>query len=109
MDETNIGHLSYVGDSIIGRKSNFGAGTITANLRHDDKPVLVTIKGERRKLGAIIADDVKTGIGTSLAPGVILHQGARTGVGVIVDRDVQAYTLVKAIQEKTVTDLKSQD
>ncbi|MHA2241878.1 MAG: bifunctional sugar-1-phosphate nucleotidylyltransferase/acetyltransferase [Candidatus Thorarchaeota archaeon] len=114
MDETNIGHLSYVGDSIIGRKSNFGAGTITANLRHDDKPVLVSIKGERvnsgrRKLGAIIADDVKTGIGTSLAPGVVLHQGARTGVGVIVDRDVHANTLVSAIQEKTVTDLKSQD
>ena len=35
MDDTNIGHLSYVGDSIIGRNSNFGAGTITANLRHD--------------------------------------------------------------------------
>ena len=30
MDYTNVGHLSYVGDSIIGQRSNFGAGTITA-------------------------------------------------------------------------------
>jgi len=94
MDGSSVGHLSYVGDSVIGRNVNFGAGTITANLRHDDKPVKVTVKGKRissgrRKLGAIIGDDVKTGIGTLLAPGVVLHQGARTGLGVIVTEDVE--------------------
>lgn len=103
MDNTNVGHLSYVGDSIIGRNSNFGAGTITANLRHDDKAVRVTVKGTRmssgrRKLGAIIADDVKTGIGTSISPGVVIHPGARTGIGVIVDKDLPANTLLMARQ-----------
>ncbi|MGY5874692.1 MAG: sugar phosphate nucleotidyltransferase [Candidatus Thorarchaeota archaeon] len=112
MDGTNVGHLSYVGDSIIGRRSNFGAGTITANLRHDNADVRVTVKGKRvpsgrRKLGAIIGDDVKTGIGTSIAPGVVLHQGARTGVGVIVDRDIPAYKLMIAEQPKTIIDLDS--
>lgn len=101
MDGSSVGHLSYVGDSVIGRKVNFGAGTTTANLRHDDKPVKVTVKGERmssgrRKLGAIIGDDVKTGIGTLLAPGVVLHQGARTGIGVVVERDVDPGKLVHA-------------
>ena len=105
MEHTNIGHLSYVGDSIIGRHSNFGAGTITANLRHDDSSVRVTIKGERldsgrRKLGVIIGDDVKTGIGTCLGPGVVLHQGCRTGLGVIVTRDIEANTIVTAKQEQ---------
>ncbi|MHA1408957.1 MAG: bifunctional sugar-1-phosphate nucleotidylyltransferase/acetyltransferase [Candidatus Odinarchaeia archaeon] len=74
-DETHIGHLSYVGDSIIGEKVNFGAGTIIANLRFDDKPVYMNIKGKktssgRRKLGAIIGDYAKTGIGVNILPGV---------------------------------------
>jgi bifunctional N-acetylglucosamine-1-phosphate-uridyltransferase/glucosamine-1-phosphate-acetyltransferase GlmU-like protein len=52
----------------------------------------------RRKLGAIIGDDVKTGIGTSISTGIVLHQGAGTGIGVIVDRDIPPYTLVTARQ-----------
>jgi UDP-N-acetylglucosamine diphosphorylase/glucosamine-1-phosphate N-acetyltransferase len=112
MDNTNVGHLSYVGDSIIGRNSNFGAGTITANLRHDNGDVKSTVKGKRvssgrRKLGAIIGDHVKTGIGTSLAPGVVLHQGARTGIGVIVERDVGPNQIVIAKQTQTVLDVDS--
>ncbi len=111
MDNTNVGHLSYVGDSIIGMRSNFGAGTITANLRHDNADIKVTVKGERvssgrRKLGAIIGDDVKTGIGTSISTGVVIHQGARTGVGVIVDRDIPPNTLVIAKQPKHELEMK---
>jgi len=113
MENTNIGHLSYVGDSVIGRGSNFGAGTITANLRHDNGDVSVTVKGKRvssgrRKLGAIIGDNVKTGIGTTISPGVILHQGARTGIGVIVDKDIEANKLVIALQDQKIIDLKSE-
>ena len=37
MDKVSVGHLSYVGDAIIGEKTNFGAGTVMANLRHDGK------------------------------------------------------------------------
>lgn len=110
MDGTNVGHLSYVGDSVIGSGSNFGAGTITANLRHDNGDVTVTVKGKRvssgrRKLGAIIGDNVKTGIGTSISPGVVLHQGARTGIGVIVDRDIEPFKLVIARQDQKTIDL----
>jgi len=38
MADASVGHLSYVGDSVLGRGVNFGAGTNVANLRHDDKP-----------------------------------------------------------------------
>lgn len=38
---TNVGHLSYLGDSILGEKVNFGAGTITSNLRHDGERIAV--------------------------------------------------------------------
>ncbi len=109
MDETNVGHLSYVGDSIIGQRSNFGAGTITANLRHDDRSIFVSVKGERqnsmrRKLGAIIGDDVKTGIGTLIGPGIVIHQGAQTGTGVVVRRDIAANKLVISKQEQVTMD-----
>lgn len=109
MDSTNVGHLSYVGDTIIGRESNFGAGTITANLRHDDQAITTTIKGERvssgrRKLGAIIGDDVKTGIGTSIAPGVVIHQGVRTGIGVIVNKDIEPNKLLIVEQKQRIID-----
>jgi UDP-N-acetylglucosamine diphosphorylase/glucosamine-1-phosphate N-acetyltransferase len=112
MDNTHVGHLSYVGDSIIGRDSNFGAGTITANLKHDNSAVSSTLKGKRvssgrRKLGAIIGDNVKTGIGTSISPGIVMHQGSRTGVGVIVDRDIGPNRLVIAKQSQTIIDLET--
>jgi len=110
MDGTNVGHLSYVGDSVIGRGCNFGAGTITANLRHDNGDVSVTVKGKRvssgrRKLGAIIGDDVKIGIGTSISPGVVLHQGSRTGIGVIVNKDIEPFKMVIAKQDQKTIDL----
>ncbi|MFW9973949.1 MAG: bifunctional sugar-1-phosphate nucleotidylyltransferase/acetyltransferase [Candidatus Thorarchaeota archaeon] len=111
MDDTNVGHLSYVGDSIIGQRSNFGAGTITANLRHDNNSIFVTVRNERtnsgrRKLGAIIGDDVKTGIGTSISPGVVLHQGSQTGIGVIVKQDVAPHKLVIANQDQSIMDVE---
>lgn len=82
MDGTNVAHLSYVGDSVIGSHCNFGAGTIVANLRHDDANILSYIKQDkvdsgRRKLGAIIGDDVKTGINTSIYPGTVIEPGYR--------------------------------
>ena len=89
---TNVPHLSYVGDSVLGQDVNFGAGTTVANLRHDDAAVSLTVKGERvstgrRKFGVVAGDGVKTGINTSLEPGVTLSGGARTEPGERVRRD----------------------
>jgi UDP-N-acetylglucosamine diphosphorylase/glucosamine-1-phosphate N-acetyltransferase len=82
MDGTKIGHLSYVGDSVIGEGCNFGAGTICANLRHDKVSIKSFVKNKRvdsgrRKLGAIMGDDVKTGINTAVYPGTVIDSGFR--------------------------------
>lgn len=82
MDGTKIGHLSYVGDSVIGENCNFGAGTICSNLRHDKGNIRSYIRGQkvdsgRRKLGAIMGDDVKTGIHTTIYPGAVIVSGYR--------------------------------
>jgi len=93
MDNAKIPHLSYVGDSIIGEDSSLGAGTITANLRFDEAHVRSRIKGlaldsGRKKLGAILGDNVRTGINVSIFPGVKIGSGAWIGPGTIVKEDV---------------------
>ena len=90
---TNVGHLSYLGDSILGEKVNFGAGTITSNLRHDGGAHRSPVAGRmvdtgRRKLGAIVGDGVHTGIHTSLYPGRKLWPKTSTLPGAIVDKDI---------------------
>lgn len=89
MEGTHVGHLSYVGDSIIGRRCNFGAGTKVANLRHDGKNIKVMLKGRildsgRRKLGVIMGDDVHTGINTSINIGAVMRKGRDTLPGEVV-------------------------
>jgi bifunctional UDP-N-acetylglucosamine pyrophosphorylase/glucosamine-1-phosphate N-acetyltransferase len=91
-ENTNVPHLSYVGDSVLGRNVNFGAGTTVANLRHDDADVKLTVKGERvstgrRKFGVVVGDGAKTGIDSNLNAGVVLSTGATTGPGETVTRD----------------------
>jgi bifunctional UDP-N-acetylglucosamine pyrophosphorylase/glucosamine-1-phosphate N-acetyltransferase len=90
--DATVGHLSYVGDSILGRGVNFGAGTTVANLRHDDEPVEMTIKGDRvstgrRKFGVVVGDDAKTGINTSLNAGVVVGTEMTTTPGEVLTRD----------------------
>lgn len=77
MDHSNVPHLNYVGDSIIGQHCNLGAGTTIANLRLDKKNVTVVLNGKkvdtkRRKIGAIIGDNVQTGINATINIGSLI-------------------------------------
>jgi bifunctional UDP-N-acetylglucosamine pyrophosphorylase/glucosamine-1-phosphate N-acetyltransferase len=99
MDGVHVGHLAYVGDSIIGEKCNLGAGTITANYRLDGGPVKMMVKDkavdtDRKKLGAVLGDNVKTGINALLMPGVKVGANSWVSPNVVVERDVAADTIV---------------
>ncbi|MBV0922933.1 NTP transferase domain-containing protein [Halomicroarcula limicola] len=92
MADSNVPHVSYVGDSVLGHDVNFGAGTQVANLRHDGTEVKLTVKGDRvstgrRKFGVVAGDGARTAINTSLNPGVVLSPGATTTPGESVTRD----------------------
>jgi len=92
-ENSKIGHLSYVGDSIIGENCNLGAGTIFANLRFDEKSIKLKTQGKifdskRKKLGAILGDNVKTGINTSLMPGVLVSSNSKILPGSVVSKNV---------------------
>ena len=75
MDKTFVSHLTYIGDSFIGRNCNIGGGTLFSNLRPDEKNIIMNINGNKidtglRKFGAVLGDNVKTGIGVMFMPGV---------------------------------------
>lgn len=76
-DGVQAPHYNYVGDSILGYKSHMGAGSITSNLKSDKSMVTVLINGERidtgrKKLGAILGDNVEVGCNSVLNPGTVV-------------------------------------
>ena len=78
-------HMSYLGDAEVGAGTNVGAGTITAN--YDG-----TTKRKTR-----IGKDVFIGVDTMLVAPVELGEGARTGAGAVVTRDVPAGKLAVGV------------
>lgn len=89
MNRTDVPHLNYVGDSVIGEGCNLGAGTKIANLRLDQKNITVNgIDTRRRKLGAIIGDNVETGINTSINVGTVIGSNTFIGPGAVVKGNI---------------------
>jgi NDP-sugar pyrophosphorylase family protein len=77
LDDAKAGHFAYIGDSILGNRTNLGAGTKLANLKITGTPVRIRIDNEMydtglRKLGAIIGDDSETGCNSVTNPGTLL-------------------------------------
>jgi bifunctional UDP-N-acetylglucosamine pyrophosphorylase/glucosamine-1-phosphate N-acetyltransferase len=104
MDWTHVGHLAYVGDSILCEHCNLGAGTITANYRLDGGTIKMMVKdkvvdSERKKLGVILGDNVKTGINALLMPGVKVGCNSWVGPNFVVHRDLPANTIALMKQD----------
>jgi hypothetical protein len=77
LNGAKAGHFAYIGDSILGNRTNLGAGTKLANLKMIDTPVSVAIEGKRydtglRKFGAVLGDDTETGCNAVTNPGTLL-------------------------------------
>lgn len=93
LDDVNACHLTYIGDSVVGDRVNFGCGTVTANVRHDGGRHKSMVNGAwvdtgRTKFGAIVGDDVHTGIHTAIYPGRKLWPGTTTRPGAVVLKDL---------------------
>ncbi len=77
LDGAKAGHFAYVGDSILGKGVNLGAGTKLANFRLDAGNILLNVDGESvdtglRKFGALLGDDVQTGCNSVTSPGTVI-------------------------------------
>lgn len=93
MDNVNISHISYIGDSIIANGCDIGAGTMIANFRHDGGSIASKVGGKlvdtgRTHFGAIIGENVHTGVNTSVYPGRKIGAGVTTRPGDIVRKDI---------------------
>ena len=80
MENSQIGRLSFVGDSVLGENVDMGAGCMTVNRDIDWKPISVK-NGKQpmatgmKKLGAFLGDGVVVGAGNTLQPGTIVAPG----------------------------------
>ena len=75
-DESKVPHLSYIGDAMIGQRTNVGAATVTANYDGTSKS------------RTVIGDDVHIGSDTMLVAPVTVGDGASTGAGAVIRADV---------------------
>ena len=80
MDNSQIGRLSFVGDSVLGENVDMGAGCMTVNRQVDWKPISVkngkrNIETGMTKLGAFLGDGVVVGAGNTLPPGMVVAPG----------------------------------
>ena len=80
---TNVGHLSYIGDSELGERVNIGAGTITANY----DPISKT------KSKTVLKDDVKIGSNSVLVAPVTVENGANVGAGSVITKNIPQWAL----------------
>lgn len=83
-ENTKISHLSYVGDSEIGRNVNVGAGVITCN--YDGK----------KKNKTVIKDNVFIGSNSSLIAPLIINENSKIAAGSTITKDVEKNTLAIA-------------
>lgn len=89
---TKINHLSYIGDSEIGKNVNIGAGTITCNYDGVDKHK------------TIIEDDVFVGSNTEIVAPLKVGKGATIGAGSTITKDVPKNNLtLSRAQQKTIS------
>lgn len=87
-----VPHLAYVGDATVGARSNIGAGAVTVN--YDG----------RRKNRTTIGDDVRIGSDTMLVAPIDVGDGAVTGAGSVLTRDVPAGALAIERGEQRVVE-----
>ncbi|GAB4408113.1 MAG: bifunctional UDP-N-acetylglucosamine diphosphorylase/glucosamine-1-phosphate N-acetyltransferase GlmU [Thermodesulfovibrionales bacterium] len=88
---TKASHLSYIGDAIVGKDVNIGAGTITCN--YDG----------RKKYKTEIKDGVFIGSDTQLIAPVCVGRGAYVGAGSTITEDVPSMSLaLSRVKQKNV-------
>jgi len=85
-----MGHFSYIGNATIGANTNIGAGTITCNY-----------DGEK-KHPTEIGEDAFIGSDTMLVAPLKLGDGARTGAGAVVTKNVPEDTLVVGMPARAI-------
>jgi len=102
-------HTNYIGDSLIGNDVSFGSGGVCANLRLDEKNIIVEIEGNKvdtktNKFGAVIGNNVRVGVNTSIMPGIKIGSGSFIGAGLVVAQNIPDGSFVKAEMKLNISE-----
>lgn len=100
-DEAKVPHFNYIGDSILGHKAHFGAGSLTSNVKSDETFVKVTLKGKKnetnmKKVGSIVGDNVEIGCNSVLTPGTIVGRNSIIYPLTMVRGEIESNKIVKS-------------
>ena len=100
-DEVKVPHFNYIGDSLLGYKVHFGAGSLTSNVKSDESNVTLTINSEkiktnRKKIGALVGDKVEIGCNAVLTPGSIIGKNTTIYPLVMVRGEIPENKIVKS-------------
>ncbi len=101
-------HMNFIGDSIISDGCLFGAGCITANFRFDEQAVSLTVDAKKvssgdNKIGAIVGENSKAGVNSTLGPGVKIGPQSIVGPGVFLQKDLAPGTAIFLKSENYVS------
>ena len=77
-DGVQTPHYNYIGDSILGYKAHFGAGSLTSNVRGDKGLVKIAgVETGRKKVGAFVGDFGEIGCNAVLNPGTVIGRNSQ--------------------------------
>lgn len=100
LDGAQAPHFNYVGDSILGRNVNLGAGVKLANLRFDHREIVIHFEGQRistglKKLGAVVGDGASLGCNAVSNPGTLIGPKVRCAPCLNIGGVIPEGTIVK--------------
>lgn len=80
-NNVQVPHFNYIGDSILGYRAHFGAGSITSNVKSDKSNVILKFDNNKidtglKKFGAIVGDNTEIGCNAVLNPGTIIGKNS---------------------------------
>lgn len=93
MPKSSVGHLAFVGDSILGFNVEIGASVVLSNYRFDGAEVHVMLRNQlvsthTNKFGAIVGDEAKIGCGAVVLPGRTIGYNSWIDPAIVVQKDV---------------------
>lgn len=103
-DRVQVPHYNYIGDSVLGYKAHFGAGSITSNIKSDQSNVTIAYNNEKiptglRKVGALVGDHVEIGCNSVLNPGTVIGRNTNVYPLSMVRGFVASYSIYKRAGE----------
>ena len=98
--EGSTTHSGYFGDSIVGKNTKIGAGTITSNVRLDRGEIFSEVKGEKintrlKSFGAVIGENTFIGTKVNIMPGKFIGSNCLIYPNSLIKENIKDNTILK--------------